>query len=231
MFTCLRLAVVTALCVLVGSAHARITPAQVVCARGPALYAAGQLKTAFRVFLACAIDGDAASSYSAAMMMRSGESNDDGEPNLFGSRVFLEQSAAQGYTQAIYVLGKEYDVGSPAFRRDVSLATELFREAALRGHVDAQVDLATQYFLGRGGVPQDDGVAAYWYERAAMAGHWGAQYLIASMYEHGNGVGRDEVAALRWYERAQAGGDEVAPLKVEQLRLRLAATGQRLRRH
>jgi TPR repeat protein len=51
------------------------------------------------------------------------------------------------------------------------------------------------------------------------------------MYEHGNGVGRDEVAALRWYERAQAGGDEVAPLKVEQLRLRLAATGQRLRRH
>jgi uncharacterized protein len=230
MFTCLRLAVVTALCVLVGSAHARITPAP-VCARGPALYAAGQLKTAFRVFLACAIDGDAASSYSAAMMMRSGESTDDGEPNLFGSRVFLEQSAAQGYTQAIYVLGKEYDVGSLAFRRNVSLATELFRKAALRGHVDAQVDLATQYLLGRGGVPQDDGVAAYWYERAAMAGHWGAQYLIASMYEHGNGVGRDEVAALRWYERAQAGGDEVAPLKVEQLRLRLAATGQRLRRH
>jgi TPR repeat protein len=83
----------------------------------------------------------------------------------------------------------------------------------------------TQYLLGRGGVPQDDGVAAYWYERAAIAGHWGAQYLIASMYEHGNGVGRDVVAALRWYERAQSGGDEVAPLKVKELRLRLATTG------
>lgn len=221
MFACQRLAAVTALCASIGSAHAQTTPAA-FCAQGPALYASGELKTAFRVFLACAIGGDAAASYSAAMMMRSGESNDDGHPNAFGARVFLEQSAAQGYTHAIYALGKEYDVGSTAFQRNVSLATELFRQAALRGHVDAQVDLATQYLLGRGGVPQDDAVAARWYERAARAGHWGAQYLIASMYEHGNGVERDEFAALHWYERAQAGGDEVAPLKVEQLRLRLA---------
>ena len=221
-------AAMTALCLVLGSAHAQTAPAQ-ICAQGPALYAAGQLKAAFRIFLACAIDGDPASAFSAAMMMRSGESNDEGEPNLFGSRVFLEHSAAQGYTHAIYVLGKEYDVGSPAFRHDVNLATELFREAALLGHVEAQVDLATQYLLGRGGVPQDDGVAAQWYERAALAGHWGAQYLIASMYEHGNGVGRDELVALRWYERAQAGGDEVAPLKVEQLKLRLATTTRQLR--
>jgi len=187
------------------------------------------LRTAFRVFLACAIEGDSASSFNASMMMRSGESNDDGQPNWFGSRVFLEHSAAQGDTHAVYVLAKEYEVGSPAFRRDLNLATELFREAALLGHVDAQVDLATQYLLGRGGVPQDDRVAAQWYERAANAGHWGAQYLIASMYEHGNGVGRDELLALRWYERAQAAGDEVAPMKVEQLKLRLATTTRQLR--
>ena len=228
MIACLRLAAATALCVLFGSAHGQAVPAQ-DCAQGPALYAAGELKTAFRLFLACAIEGDPASSFSAAMMMRSGESNDDEQPNWFGSRVFLEHAAAQGDAHAIYVLGKEYDVGSPAFGRDLNLATELFREAALRGHVEAQVDLATQYLLGRGGVPQDDGLAAQWYERAANAGHWGAQYLIASMYEHGNGVGRDELVALRWYERAQAAGDEVAPMKVEQLRLQLATTTRQLR--
>jgi uncharacterized protein len=224
----LRLAALTVL--WFGAVHVHAQPnAADPCRQGPALYAASQLKPAFRVFMACAIAGDSASMYSAAMMMRSGESTDDGTPNPFGARVFLEHSAAQGYVHAIYALGKEYDVGSPAFRRDPSFATELFRDAALRGHVDAQVDLATQYLLGRGGVPQDDRTAARWYELAAFAGHWGAQYLIASMYEHGNGVGRDETVALRWYERAQAGGDEVAPLKVEQLRLRLATRTRQLR--
>ena len=111
----------------------------------------------------------------------------------------------------------------------MAFSTELFRAAALLGHVDAQVDLGTQYLLGRGGVRQDDGAAAHWYERAAGAGHWGAQFLIASMYEHGNGVSRDEQLALRWYERARQGGDEVAPLKVEELRLRLATKARQLR--
>jgi TPR repeat protein len=208
---------------LVACAAQAQASAEEFCAQGPVLYGTGQPKQAFRIFMACAIDGDSSSQYSAAMMMRSGESTEDGTPNLFGARVFLEQSASQGYAHAIYALGKEYDVGSPAFPHDLILATEMFRKAALLGHVDAQVDLATQYLLGRGGVPQDDEVAALWYEHAARAGHWGAQYLIASMYEHGNGVGRDELAALQWYERAGQGGDEVAPLKVEQLRLRLSA--------
>jgi TPR repeat protein len=199
------------------------------CDQGPGLYAAGQHRAAFRTFFACAIAGDAPSQYSAAMMMRSGESNDDRYPNPHGARVFLEQSASQGYAHAVYTLGMEYDLGSEAFKRDPALATELFREAALMGHVEAQVDLGTQYFLGRGGVPQDDATAARWYEQAARGGHWGAQFLIASMYEHGNGVRRDERLALRWYERAKSGGDELAPVKVEQLKLRIATKERQLR--
>lgn len=211
-----------------GSAVAQTSAAN-DCTDGPPLYLAGQRKAAFRTFFACAIAGDAASQYSASMMMRSGESNDDEYPNPHGARVFLEHSASQRYPQAIYTLAMEYDLGSVAFTRDPGVATELYREAALMGHVEAQVDLGTQYFLGRGGVPQDDAAAARWYERAAAAGHWGAQFLIASMYEHGNGVPRDEGMALRWYERAQSGGDELAPMKVELLKLRLATRERRAR--
>ena len=210
------------------STHAQPAAAD-ECNQGTRLYKAGEHRAAFRVFFACAIAGDAEAQYSAAMMMRSGESNDDNYPNPHGARVFLEQSASQAYAQAVYTLGTEYDLGSTAFTRDPAMATELFREAALMGHVEAQVDLGTQYFLGRGGVPQDDAAAARWYEQAADAGHWGAQFLIASMYEHGNGVRRDETLALRWYERAKSGGDEVAPLKVEQLKLRIAAKERQLR--
>jgi uncharacterized protein len=225
----LRLAV-TAVVLLGFAVHSVADPVpSQMCWRGPMLYAQGEHQLAFRVFMACAIAGDSQAQYNAAMMMRSGESNPDLTPNPFGARVFLEQSASQGFAQAIYVLGKEYDLGSPAFQRDIDHATELFRDAALLGHVDAQVDLGTQYLLGRGGVSQDDETAARWYELAAYGGHWGAQYLIASMYEHGNGVDRDESTALKWYERAKQGGDEVAPLKVEQLRLRLATGARRLR--
>ena len=199
------------------------------CRLASSLYTGGEHRAAFRSFFACALAGDPAAQYSAAMMMRSGESSDDGHPNPYGARVFLEQSAAQGYAQAVYTLGMEYDLGSTAFKRDPFLATELFLEAALMGHVEAQVDLGTQYFLGRGGVPQDDATAARWYERAAGAGHWGAQFLIASMYEHGNGVQRDERMALSWYERAKSGGDELAPMKVEQLKLHLASKERQLR--
>ena len=227
MFRRLRLVAAIALCFGAGVAHP--ANAEEFCAQGPRFYAAGDTRIAFRVFIACAIGGDSASQYSAAMMMRSGESTEDGTPNPFGARVFLEQSASQGYRQAIYALGKEYDVGSVAFPHDVHRATEMFRMAAMLGHVDAQVELATQYLLGRGGVPQDDHVAARWYELAAEAGHEGAQYLIASMYEHGNGVSRDEALALQWYERAGQAGDEVAPLKVKQLRSRLAAKARQLR--
>jgi uncharacterized protein len=224
----LRPMILAALLLGTCTVHAQPAPAD-DCEQGPQLYMAGQRKAAFRVFFACAIAGDAASLYSAAMMMRSGESNDDHYPNPHGARVFLEQAASLAFPQAVYTLGMEYDLGSPAFARDPGLATELFREAALMGHVEAQVDLGTQYFLGRGGVPQDDATAARWYEQAAYAGHWGAQFLIASMYEHGNGVRRDEVLALRWYERAKSGGDELAPMKVEQLRLRIATKERQLR--
>ncbi len=227
MFRRLRLVAAIALCFGAGLAHPESV--EELCAQGPRLYAQGDMRSAFRIFMACAIGGDSASQYSAAMMMRSGESTEDGTPNPFGARVFLEQAASQGYRHAIYALGKEYDVGSPAFPHDVHRATEMFRMAAMLGHVEAQVELATQYLLGRGGVPQDDHVAARWYELAAEAGHEGAQYLIASMYEHGNGVGRDEALALHWYERAGQAGDEVAPLKVEQLKLRLATKARQLR--
>lgn len=223
------LALLAALLVSVGASAEPRMPTH--CAEGPALYAAGQHRLAFRTFFACAIAGDAASQYSAAMMMRSGESNDENYPNPHGARVFLEQSALQGYAHAIYALGLEFDVGSQAFPRLPQRATDFFLQAALMGHVDAQVDLGTQYFLGRGGVRQDDSAAAFWYERAALAGHWGAQFLIASMYEHGNGVRRDEMMALRWYERARSGGDEVAPIKVEQLRLRIATRTRQMRLH
>ena len=224
------LGVIMAAAALAGHGGAAAQPlAADHCDRAAALYTGGEHRAAFRRFFACAITGDAAAQYSAAMMMRSGESNDDRHPNPYGARVFLEQSALQGYAQAVYTLGMEYDLGSAAFTRDPAMATALFHEAALMGHVEAQVDLGTQYFLGSGGVPQDDAAAARWYEQAAYAGHWGAQFLIASMYEHGNGVRRDETLALRWYERATSGGDELAPAKVEQLKLRMATRERQLR--
>ena len=86
--------VLAALIVGHGTSHAQPNAGN-GCDQGPTLYAAGQHRSAFRIFFACAIAGDAAAQYSAAMMMRSGESNDEHYPNAHGARVFLEQSASK----------------------------------------------------------------------------------------------------------------------------------------
>lgn len=207
----------------------------VECTEGATLYRAGHTEDAFRVFFHCAIHGDAQAQYNVAMMLRSGETNEASQApeavkaNHYAARPFLESAAASGYPQAVYTLAQEYDVGSPAFTRDGRAATELFGQAAAAGHVDAQVDYGTQFFLGRGGVAQDFSTAALWYEKAAKAGHWGAQFLLAAMYEHGYGVSTDEDKALYWYQQAQAGGDEVAPIKVQELSARQVARTRALR--
>jgi uncharacterized protein len=52
----------------------------------------------------------------------------------------------------------------------------------------------------------------------ALRGQVDAQVDLVTRYLLGRGgMPQDDRIAAQWYERAHAGGDEVAPLKVEQL--------------
>ena len=54
------------------------------------------------------------------------------------------------------------------------------------------------------GVPLDYTEAAKWVRLAAEQGHAGAQNNLGFMYDHGQGVARDQVKGLMWYSLAAA---------------------------
>lgn len=67
------------------------------------------------------------------------------------ARAWLEQAAAQGYTPAIYHLGRMYELGrwGPL---DKAKAIRHFEEAARRGHVWAERQLAVSLLRGAQGI-------------------------------------------------------------------------------
>ena len=49
-----------------------------------------------------------------------------------------------------------------------------------------------------------------WYRMAADQGHAKAQYNLGSMYSNGQGVARDDSAAMKWYRMAADQGNAKA---------------------
>jgi hypothetical protein len=72
-------------------------------------------------------------------------------------------------------------------------------------------------------VRRDVAEAARWYELAARQGHVGAQLQVASMYERGQGVPTNLVAAYMWTGVAAGAGDADATARLARLAKRLSA--------
>lgn len=71
------------------------------------------------------------------------------------------------------------------------------KRLAERGDARAQYELAR-----RCSEKKDYRCAVAWFRKAAEQGHAGAQNRLGVMYERGEGVGIDELEALKWYSLA-----------------------------
>lgn len=151
--------------------------------------------------------------------------------NAYIARDWQEKAAAQGDRDAMYALGSLYQQGSLGISGDGqhALAFYWLEQAAMRGHPQAQAELAGLYARGEG-VARDPAIAAKWQraaataqtgtentdnsgltaieqtEQAAMHGDTQAQVALANHYAHGDGIARDEEAALKWWQVAAAQG-------------------------
>ena len=67
------------------------------------------------------------------------------------------------------------------------------------------------------GVGQDMGVAAQLYRQSAVLGFAGAQNNLGDLYETGEGVPRNDKAAIYWYTRAAERGEPTAYLSLSSL--------------
>jgi GAF domain-containing protein/Sel1 repeat-containing protein/PilZ domain-containing protein len=94
----------------------------------------------------------------------------------------LRQLAAQGNTDAQYVLGARYHNGDGVPQSDAQ-AVQWFLRAAEQGHVVAQATLGAYYWAGRG-APQDLSKAYFWSVLARAGNDEASKYRVAVLTSH-----------------------------------------------
>ena len=125
--------------------------------------------------------------------------------------VWFRKAAEQGNALGQFVLGKCYAFGY-GVPKDVAQAVVWFRKAAEQGNVDAQNNLGMIYtgcesvYSDCEGVSKDIPQAVEWFRKAADQGSGVAMHCLGALYELGDGLPKDLVAAYQWYELATANG-------------------------
>ena len=94
------------------------------------------------------------------------------------SLVWYQEAAAQGYGDALFMLGM-ISANCDDVPRDAVKAVEWFRQAAEQGHSDAQFKLGEMYASGSG-APKDIAKAVEWWQKAATQGHASAQAKLGN---------------------------------------------------
>lgn len=240
--TCLRIAGLAALCLLLAGCAEALEKVQkasdtlsemaqehgIVAAsedqlediyqEGLAFQSEGDHEAAAARFRTAAEGGHAAAAYELSQAYRNGlgVAQDEAEADRW-----LAAAAERGDTRGQYLLGVAYANGV-GVEQDEKRAAYWLGEAATRGHVDAQFLLAEAFAHGRG-VPEDPAWAARWYGKAAYQGHREAQRAYGLMFAAGRGLPNDPVRAYRWLTIAANAGDAKAAEARAKLAPRLSA--------
>lgn len=123
----------------------------------------------------------------------------------------IRAAAEQGDADAQVKLGDRYAKGT-GVPEDLERAVVWFRKAAEQGNVDAQNNLGMIYtgcesvYSDCEGVSKDIPQAVEWFRKAADQGSGVAMHCLGALYELGDGLPKDLVAAYQWYELATANG-------------------------
>jgi len=126
-------------------------------------------KTAYKLWLPLAEQGDAKAQYNLGQMYYEGQ----GVPQDHKEAVkWYRLAAEQGFAKGQYNLGTMYDEGE-GIPQDYKEAVKWTRLAADQGDADAQYNLGQMYYFSRG-VPQDSVLAHMWWNLAGSNGMKGA---------------------------------------------------------
>ncbi len=129
---------------------------------------------------------------------------------------WFQQSANQGYTDAMFELGNLFYEGE-GVRRDRPEAAYWYRLAGEKGHKEAQFKLGAMRESG-------DGVSVFhqealeWYLKAAEQNHAKAQLAAGRLYNSiRDGIKQDACLAAFWFRKAAAQGLAEAEYKLGHL--------------
>ena len=158
-------------------------------------------KTAYKLLLPLAEQGDAAAQYNLGLMYYTGQ----GVPQDYKEAVkWYRLSAEQGYAEGQYNLGVIYHEGQGVGQgvpQDYIEGLKWYRLAAKQGFTHAQLNLGVLYHQGQG-VPQDYIAALKWFRLAAEKGIVKTQFILGLMYYLGQGVLKNYKEAFKWFHLA-----------------------------
>lgn len=128
----------------------------------------------------------------------------DREENLAKALPLLDESAAAGYADALYLTARCLETGVGK-EKDPEQAKQRYEEAAEAGSIPAAILTADRYFNAK-----EYARALPFLEKAAEAGDALSSLRIADMYRNGWGVPVDQAEALLSYRTASADGNLLA---------------------
>ena len=123
----------------------------------------------------------------------------ESEKNLFFD--YLIKSGEQGFAQAQFQLGINYEYGREGFPQDYKKAVYWYHEAARQGYPRATNNLADKYEHGLG-VAQDYKKAIELYSYAAQYRIPEAMFSLGNLYLQGKGVLCDVIQAQLYFEQS-----------------------------
>lgn len=126
-----------------------------------------------------------------------------------GTAPWVGAAAAEGNSDAQFILGGFHYRGEFGFAHDLEAAVRWFNASAQQGNPLAQLWMATLYANGEG-VEHDYRQAAALWRQAAEQEHASAQHALGWAHRDGLGVPIDKAAAVHWFRRAAAQGLERA---------------------
>lgn len=171
------------------------------------------LKRAFSLYHASAIQGNPYASYELAKMFRDGTGTkksagqaEEHFQDAFSGFLVLEEQSHDDKLQ--YRLGQMLYQGIGT-ERDEEEAVRYWQQAAKLGNVNAQYTLGCLYLKGEE-ITKDMGKAVAWLRKAALQGNEYAQYRLGSLYLLGEDVPQDLEEAIRWLELSADQGNQYA---------------------
>ena len=126
----------------------------------------GDYKTAFKLWLPLAEQGDVKAQYNLGNMYVNGRGvKQDG----FEAVKWYRKAAEQGLANAQFNLGVMYYEGGRGVKQDYFEAVKWYRQAAEQGYAQAQFMLGALYLLGKG-VQVNKSLAKEWFSKACDNG-------------------------------------------------------------
>ena len=153
--------------------------------------------------------GNSKALYRLGVMYLDGNIGKQKEKDIATGLSYVQQSAEQGYIDALYAMGYFYETGRYVDTVDHYKAVKYFQTLADNGVPAGLFKMGLYHELGDGGIEADSAKAIEFYQKAADQGYGEAMCYLGDFYRIGRYMPLDQAKAFELYNQAHESGEEM----------------------